>query len=285
MKTLFIRLLCLTLAWLPLNALAQANIMRAFDAIIKCPDARISELHTLNRDPATNAKLGQSDVYNFTLPANKKDLIKNVLQAFEKDRDRAYSLSSGTTTSSDVQITLAVGDDSGGGVRITERGNDYIYALFLAPKSEDPSGKYRYAYALRYREQDGKITGRLVVTYATTLMYRQQQAQQKQTDLMKGLSGEIITIAPTIEEEGQSWFETEMGYLQGIMSSRRDQTRIALAVKAYRQIQLLYEPDAPKVSVADKETVREVLKTMVSDRTYSDKVLNKLLNQCIATLK
>ncbi len=85
MKTSLLRLLGLMLAVIPITAAAQNNIKSAFDAIIKCPDAKIIESHTLAKDPSTGSKTGQSDIYRFVLPADKAYLIEQVVSAFDKD--------------------------------------------------------------------------------------------------------------------------------------------------------------------------------------------------------
>lgn len=67
------------------------------------------------------------------------------------------------------------------------------------------------------------------------------------------------------------------------MTSANTQTRIALATKAFKVIR-----DTSKyseVTDADKEAVREILKGMISDKKYSESVLNKLLNQCLVEIK
>lgn len=76
-----------------------------------------------------------------------------------------------------------------------------------------------------------------------------------------------------------------MSYLQ-TMTSANSQTRIALASKAYMLIRDASQyPDYSDVSKSDKDTVREILKGMISDKKYSETVLNELLNQCLVNLK
>lgn len=234
MKTSIIRLFSLLLTAIPLMAAAQTNIKTAFDAIINCPEAQVIENHTLDKDPQTGLKTGQCDIYSFTLPSNKMKLVKNVLSAFDKDADMAYSMSKGKAISSQNKTTLAVGNDSGSGVLITPIGHDYIYSLFLAPLSEDPDGIYRYAYAINYIEEKNKITGQLVITYATTLKHRQQIEQQRQYNLINNLpnGAYVLTNGNTVQK---SWFELLISYFQG-MTSASTQTRISLATKAYRVI-------------------------------------------------
>ena len=276
MKTTLFRLSCLIVTLMPMALAGQTNIKTAFDAIIKCPEVKMTETRTLDKDPDTHIKTGQSEVYDFVLPANKMKLVKNVLTAFDKDSEVAYSLNSGRTTGNDGQIQLVVGDGTGRGVSITENGRDYIYALFLPTQEEDPDGKFRYAYGINYREDGDNIVGRLVVTYGTTLKYRQELERDRQMSLLRkfsnGSTGAFLQ---------DSWFDTLITYFRA-MPSASPQNRIALATKAYKVIR-----DSDKyteVTDVDKNAIREILKGMISDKKYSETVLNKLLLQCKVAL-
>lgn len=277
----------LLIAAMPLTAKAQSNIKSAFEAIIKCPEATITDSHWLDKDPLTKVKTGQSDVYNFVLPANKMKLVKNVMDAFEKDSEMAYSINKGKANSNNFKITLAVGDGSTNGVSFIEDEGDYEYATFLAPESEDPSGIYRYAYAISYNEKGGKIRGKLVITYATTLMHRQKTERERQYSVLRNLS-KLRNLSTDSEDfemgetRQQPWFDTLMSYFQS-MTQANSQTRIALATKAYKIIRDTAK--YPDVTESDKDTVREILKSMISDKKYSESVLNELLNQCLVNLK
>ena len=280
MKTSVTRLLCLLLSAMPIPASAQSNIQSAFNALIKSSDVQITENHVLEKDPDTDKKTSQCDVYNFVLPAGQFKLIKNIVNAIEKDSQHAYGLYSGRITPSDQDISLAVGDgNANNNVSLTNLGGDYSYAIFLAPKSEDPEGIYRYAYGISYNQskKNDNITGRLVVTYATTLKYRQQAAveqQQSQWKMFNKMNKEL--------SEQDSWFDMLMSYFQS-MSDATSKTRIALATKAFKVIRDTSK--YPEVTAADKGAIREILKVMVSDVKYSESVLNKLLNQCLTELK
>lgn len=281
MKTSTILIISLILALSPLSVSAQTNIKNAFDAILKSSAAEISETHTLERDPATGFKTGQSDIYQFSLPSNKKNLINNVFAAFDKDNVKAYSLNRGNPRRSGNSVSLAVGDGSGTGVSLTDNGHEYIYSLFLAPAAEDPEGIHRYAYALTYREKGGRIEGELVVTYATTLKYRQEAAEKRQYKTLRNLSN--VTNVYTSENSSQkSWFDMMMSYFQGITQANT-QTRISLATKAFNLIQ--NTSSYPEVTTHEKNAVREILKGMVSDPKYDESVLRSLLNQCLVDLK
>lgn len=279
MNTYLSRPISLLLAVIPLLAAAQTNIKSSFDTLIKCPDVQITESHTLEKDPATNAKTGQSDIYYFTLPANRIKLIENITSAFNKDSEMAYSINSGNKTNTEnAIIKLAIGDGSGEGVYINEPECNYIYSLFLPPRSEDPNGIYRYAYGINYKQEGGNIIGKLVVTYATTLKYRQQAQLNRQLNMLNSIpNGSIIVSTPQ-----QTWFDLLMSYFQS-MASSSPQVKISLATKAYNVIRDTQE--YPEVTENDKNTVREILKGMIADRKYSDTMLNTLLNQCLVGIE
>ncbi len=281
MKHSFIRLICLFCAAIPIAASSQTNIMAAFDDIIKCKDASITETHSLERDPSTTTKIGQCDVWEFCLPADKIKLVKNVISAFGKDNAKAYSLNSGTAKNPNIKILLAIGEDGTQSVDMTEPGYDYIYSLFIAPTSEDPNGNHRYAYGMNHVQADGKITGKLVVTYATTLKYRQEQEKNNELKIF-GQFSDGSTTRMDFTPQQQSWFSTFMSYIQGL-SEARPKARIALATKAYEHIGTLKDDNT--VSAADKDTAREILKKTISDKRYSDPVLNQLLNSCLLRIE
>ncbi len=281
MRNSLLRLIGLTVAMIPMAITAQTNIKSAFEAIIKCPVAQITESHSLDKNPETNVKVGQSDVYNFVLPANKINLVRNVVSAFDKDVDMSYGIKRGSTSDKDPNINLAVGEGGEEAVHITDSNCDYAYALFLAPRAEDPEGNYRYAYGINYKEVDGKIKGKLVVTYATTLKYRQEMEKQSHYENLRNLSNGYVVVN-TKGKTQDKWFTRVMTFVRS-MSSANTQTRISLATKVYELIQ--ESSTYSDVTEADKNAVREILKGMVMDKKYSETILNSLLNQCIAALK
>lgn len=280
MKNSLLRLIGLMLAVVPMTAAAQNNIISAFDAIIKCPDAKIIESHTLDKDPSTGSKTGQSDIYRFVLPSDKAYLIEQVVSAFDKDAEKAYSINRGKSVNTESDIVLTVGD--GSGVYINDPDCEYIYSLFLAPLSEDPDGKYRYAYGMNCKEVGDKLSGKLVITYATTLMYRQQVERQRQYDVLRNFSGGSSSNTSFTVSSQKSWFDTMMSYLQG-MASANPQTRIALASKAYKLIGDTSK--YPEVTDADKDVIREILEGMISDKEYSETILHRLLSKCASGIK
>ncbi|MBD5356795.1 MAG: hypothetical protein HDR88_07305 [Bacteroides sp.] len=274
MKISLFRLISLTVALVPLMATAQTNIQSAFDAIINCPKAEVTDNHTLDKDPVSNIKIGQSDVYHFVLPANKINLVKDVVSAFDKDSERAYRISRGKVSNTDEEIQLSVGDASTDGVYINEPGCEYIYALFLPSKSEDPEGIFRYAYGINFKEEDGKLIGKLAITYATTLKYRQQVEQERQLNLLNNYPNGAMTISPAGISQ-QTWFDMFMNYFQNIPSAS-PQTRIALATKAYKLTQFLSQhPEvAAEALEASTNISTRILKDMFSDKESFEKIIN-----------
>lgn len=256
----------------PMIASAQSHVKSAFDAIINCSDAKISEKHSLEKEPGSKSKTSQSDVYHFTLPAKRMNLIENVIKAFRLDSDMAYSINQGRLNRGSDKILLSVGKGGTGNIDLGELNSDYVYALFLAPKSEDPNGHNRYAYGMSYSEVDGKIVGKLVVTYGLTLNYRQQQQEERRNKVIHSYN--TPTNLSSSLSQG-SWFEQVMHHLVALENAN-PQTRCVLATKVYTLIKEAKK--YPEATVADKVAVKDVLKGMMEK--YTDPMLNQLLTQC-----
>lgn len=271
MKILKFSIILLFAAMIPLAANAQKNIKSAFEAIIKCPEAQITENHSLDRDPYTKIKDGQSDVYTFTLPASKMQLVNNAVAAFTKDSDNSYSIKQGKTGKRERPLSLAVGDGSGDGVVATKPEYEYIYALFLAPKSEDKTGNYRYAYAMNYKENGGKITGQLIITYATTLKYRQEKAQKRNN----------LKINNSYVKD--SWFDTFLRYTTSLKKYNKTNEKMHIARRLYNHVRNV-DTDSTATDM-DKESAREILKVMIADPKNSDATLNAILRRSLAGIK
>ncbi|MDE6668535.1 MAG: hypothetical protein K2K26_02490 [Muribaculaceae bacterium] len=282
MKTTVHWLINILFVIIPMMATAQTNIQAAFDAIIKCPEAQIVESHNLDKDPITNTKSGQCDIYSFVLPVSKFNLIKNVISAFDADSHLAYSFNSGKTTPTEPKMLVAVGDGQTS-VRINRPDCEYIDALFLAPQSEDPEGKFRYVYAMNYKKEGNTFEGQLIITYALTLSYRQKTEQERQQlDQLKQLRV-LHSLSQSSDGFSQSWFDTMISCLQG-MESVGARTQVALATKAYNLVKDIKE--FPEVTKQDKVAITEIIKEMLSNKEYnSNTILVKILNQCLIGLK
>lgn len=278
MKKIAIRLICLLGTLAPTIAAAQSNIKSAFDAIINCKDAEVSEDHYSEKDPKTKLKSVQDDIYKFVLPVSKKNLVKNVLDAFVKDENEAYVVKRGTNNGKDSQVSLFSGEGAGS-IVIDEPGTEYIYELFAPSKSEDPKGIHRYAYGFNYKEEDGMIKGKLVINYATTSEYRQQAERKRQLDWITDM--DKANKNDKEDDIQQSWFEQVMACINGLKAAN-DKTRIALATKAYKLVGNMADYD---VSNQDKNTIKKMFEITLSNPAYSDPILYELLKQCQAGVK
>ena len=287
MKTVFFKIACMFVAFAPFCSSAQTNVSKAFDNLLKNSDVEYTEKHSVEKDVDTGIKESQYDVYTFTLPAKKIGLIDNIVKAFKTDENKAYSFNSGEAGTGDPDITVAVGDANSGGVRVSYPGRKYIYAAFLAPKNENPSGNYRYVYAMNWLKDNDVIQGQLIITFATTLKYRQSRAYTTTlyTDLPNmtvyngasatTVNGVITTTIPDI------WFSTFMSYIQAIAKENQS-TRQALAAKLYKHVQ---QAQSENISKEDKDVAREILKSMQSETKKYDEITRQLLNSALVSLK
>ena len=164
---------------LPSALMAQQNIEKAFETL-RSSDYQEETMssHHVDKAPKTDVIEGMSDEYEFKIQkvnAASKQLITNIRNAFAKDKEAAYRVSSGTNGGAETYTSLAVGDGYGGGVAIGQmKDSKWMYACFLDPADKEQN--HRYAYGFEWVEKDdGTIIGRLVKTYATTQKYRQSK--------------------------------------------------------------------------------------------------------------
>ena len=118
------------------TVMAQENIQKAFDALRQSSGQEETYTnHFMERDPDTGLMEGMSDEYEFksTDKANKH-LVTAIRQAFDKDEQAAYSVSTGSHGGAENYISLAVGNGNKG-VGIGEmKDSKWIYACFLDPQ-------------------------------------------------------------------------------------------------------------------------------------------------------
>ena len=100
--------------------MAQENIEKAFDALRQSRSQEETySNHFLEKDPDTGLMEGMSDEYEFktTYPDGKR-LVTAIRQAFDKDEQAAYSVSTGSHGGAENYTSLAVGNGNKGGVAI-----------------------------------------------------------------------------------------------------------------------------------------------------------------------
>lgn len=157
----------------PSALMAQQSIQKMFDCIVN--DGRVkvtSQNHYLDRNPETDKKEAQADIYDIMMPNDKsfKQLVKDTQWSFEKDKEPAYQIKSGKNVG-DNYTALAVGDGGSQSVAVGRiRGSEFIYACFL--DKDDPEKKHRYAYAFEWADRGDSIQARLAKTYALMPKYR-----------------------------------------------------------------------------------------------------------------
>ena len=85
---------------LPSVLMAQENIQKAFDALrLSDYQEETMSSHHVDKTPETGVMEGMSDEYEFKITKENeagKQLITDIRNAFTKDRDAAYRMSSGS---------------------------------------------------------------------------------------------------------------------------------------------------------------------------------------------
>ena len=206
---------------LPSTLMAQQNIQKAFDALLKDKIVETKTQHTLERDPETGQKTAQGDVYDFTLPTlYARKHIKEIQEAFEKDKDAAYTYRTGTQNNNEdvlmyggnkkkkesfrtvlnySRVAIAVGDGKHNSVAIGGKdGANYVYACFT--DKDDATKKYRYCYAMDWVEQNGETIVRLAVTYALKPEARHSNGKRRIKSIT--INGEPLKIDEIMDAVG-----------------------------------------------------------------------------------
>ena len=206
---------------LPSTLMAQQNIQKAFDALLKDKIVETKTQHTLERDPETGQKTAQADVYDFTLPTlYARKHIKEIQEAFEKDKNAAYTYRTGTQNNNEdvlmyggnkkkkesfrtvlnySRVAIAVGDGKHNSVAIGGKdGANYVYACFT--DKDDATKKYRYCYAMHWVEKDSKTIMRLAITYAQKPEARHSNGKRRIKSIT--INGEPLKIDEIMDAVG-----------------------------------------------------------------------------------
>ena len=191
---------------------AQGHIKRAFNALTTDTYTKVESTHKLNKEPETGTKTGQLDVYEFKIPAAHHNLVEDIKQAFDQDKEKAYSMSSVSTANkkSYNYTSLAVGGEDNGYPLGDIKNSRYIYALFLDP--DDKSKTHRYAYAMEWCEGEKEIVGKLIITYATTQEHRRSKRQTRTININGQeikIDGNSFSFGSGFPFDGSSVFDTD----------------------------------------------------------------------------
>ena len=265
------------------TVMAQENIQKAFDALKQSKGQEETYTnHFLERDPDTGLMEGMSDEYEFKI-ADKanKHLVSAIRQAFNKDEQAAYSVSTGSHGGAESYTSLAVGNGNKGGIAIgLMNDSKWIYACFLDP--DDTLRIHRYAYALEWVEKkDGSITGRIVKTYATTQKYRQKKTSR--SIIINGQKMDITGAFGTLNgalggDESEAWIN-KFNNLRTLFQKRSEGTAAnSWATQIYKLCK-----DADSIDEAEKNMVIKEIQKLKAKT--NDEFIKELFDMSIERLK
>lgn len=260
--------------------MAQENIKKAFDALRQSRSQEETySNHFLEKDPDTGLMEGMSDEYEFktTYPDGKR-LVTAIRQAFDKDEQAAYSVSTGSHGGAENYTSLAVGNGNKGGVAIgLMKDSKWIYACFLDP--EDTLRIHRYAYALEWVEKkDGSVVGRIVKTYATTQKFRQRRSSSKWI-----INGQEINIPTTLNGVfSDNGSETWLSRFNNLRSLFQKKPEGAAANSWATQIYKLCK-EAKSLDESEKKMVIQMIQKLKTQT--NDEFIQQLFDVSIERLK
>lgn len=247
----------------PVMTLAQQNIMKAWHTFETISAVKITgERHAIERDPENGNKTYHFEYWNFSVPKDGLKYIEQFAKAFERDAEKAYSVNEGVTTKNDeIQLAVGTGSNTATAFVGAKKGSHYKYCLFLDP--DDAEGHRRYSYSLDWIESDGQYTGSFIITYATTLKYRQEMSQTNNS-----------VFAPDI-----SWFSRFMA-LASTIDRGSPTSRKYIAGQ-------IFDLTKTASSQADKDTAIDVINSLLPNIENKDKdqVTATILRNCIKNLQ
>lgn len=258
----------------PASAIAQTNVKKAFDKLIESKHAEISETHQRENDPQTGEMESMADIYNFTIPADKKDLIKDIEKAFKQDSEKAYGYYSGIKARKG-EVSVASGPNSNVEI-VNHHGADYTYALFIDMKK--PDHNYRYAYGLSYYRDGRNICGRLVVTYATTLKYRQNTNSNSYNN--------SVTIRTNHSQKRKDkWFDRFMDTVSKLELLDETGSNPGVLIPILKDLYNLSENCDTTVTAKEREMAVSILSDKLNHKSYKSTTAQKLLKASIDNIK
>lgn len=165
-KKLFVALLAWCMMAPVMNA--QSLVQRAFDALVNNRNVKSSSNLESSTEPSLpgNPLASMCNVYTFSMDRNNKSLLDDILTAFnqEKNESDCYSTIQRVNDKSRKVHGLYVGEDVNNTIDFsTDPKCNYVVQCWRDNKRRN----YRYGYGVEWKiDDDDRITGRLVVTYA-----------------------------------------------------------------------------------------------------------------------
>lgn len=201
-----------------LNVNAQQNIKRSVNTFRNRPEVE----GTINSETYSdiNAKRNaRYEVFSFTMPKGRRELLKLVEDAFVMDMETAYASAQGVSgepryyNPNGSYSVCALYVDENNSIPIgLKKGNNYYYACFFDPA--DTARTHRDAYFLEYGIKGNEIVGRVGVSYATTAEYR--QSVKSYTVKQKSNGGSKVTISSSTGIDAMDDLQLAMQVLQGL---------------------------------------------------------------------
>lgn len=212
-----------------LCAKAQENIKRCADIFRNRPEVE----GTINSKAFydLNGNRGaRYEVFSFTMPKGRKELLKLVEDAFVMDMETAYASAQGVSgepryyNPNGSYSVCALYVDENNSIPIgLKKGNNYYYACFFDPA--DTARTHRDAYFLEYGIKGNEIVGRVGVSYATTAQYR--QSVKSYTMKQKSNGGSKVTISSSTGTDAMDDLQLAMQILQSL--SAGDQAKMEVS--------------------------------------------------------
>ena len=252
MKT--IRLLSVVL-FSALTVHAQENIEREFMELAKTKGVEVTR--SIDTEKMGDGLKKVCEVYTFSMPKKKSQLIQNVISAFNEDVNsedcytfRQYSSLQNSTLAPLETYHIAIGSkpESGRFVKnITigaRQGMNYVMACFM----DYPNEGYRYCYAMEWQDVDenGKklktITGRLITTYSEIVDSKNNSFFPSDINLPQDGTFNFLM------DEHNQILMTFLGIKTAIMKSREERIeQYCLLMKGY------VEQHAGKITAEERE--------------------------------
>ena len=270
---------------LPSVLMAQENIQKAFDALrLSDYQEETMSSHHVDKTPETGVMEGMSDEYEFKITKENeagKQLITDIRNAFTKDRDAAYRMSSGSQGGAEAYTSLAVGDGNSGGVPIGQmKDSKWIYACFLDPA--DSEQIHRYAYGFEWVEKNnGTIIGRMVKTYATTQKHRQGKRQMRVITVNGNninVDGQSFPFGSGLPYDKEPWLYAFNTYKNLFLKNPDATTASHYATSIYKLCK-----NADSLEEAEKNLVITEIKKMKTKTT--DEFIQQLFDMSVEQLK
>lgn len=197
---------------------AQQHIQRSTSTFRNRPEVEgtINSETYSDKDGKRNARY---EVFSFTMPKGRRELLKLVEDAFVMDMETAYASAQGVSgepryyNPNGSYSVCALYVDENNSIPIgLKKGNNYYYACFFDPA--DTARTHRDAYFLEYGIKDNEIVGRVGVSYATTAQYR--QSVKSYTMKQKSNGGSKVTISSSTGIDAMDDLQLAMQVLQGL---------------------------------------------------------------------